>query len=420
MSMASPHSLQQPSNSLGSTSDSFAALSVGQQASVKKTIRREDVEAFAALSGDYNALHVDDEFAARTEFEQLVVHGFVHASLLSNLCGSKIPGQGGLCLSQAFDFKRPVFIGDTVEAIGTITSLDPHTRVIEIKTEIVNQRGERVLEGEAKVKVLRLSAPQSAKPTQGSSSISDLLTGQVALVTGASRGIGRAIASMLAAHGASVWINYNRSQGAAETAASEIRVAGGTCFTIKADVTREADVNEMLETIARQGGIDILVNNAGPKIQSAAFDEQTWSNMESTFEQIVGGAFRVTQAALPHLRKSKGKIVNVLAAAAFGRTAHNWLPYITAKTALLAFSKNLAQEVGPSGIRVNMVSPSMVDTDLVSDLPEKVRQMALSRTPLRRLATVNDVAGAVLFLVSPYSEFMTGDNLLVTGGEVMA
>ena len=249
--------------------------------------------------------------------------------------------------------------------------------------------------------------------------MANLLTGQVALVTGASRGIGRAIADTLAAHGATVWINYNRSQGAAESLAGEIKEQGGSAFTVRADVTKDDDVAAMIETITRQGGIDILVNNAGPKIHSASFDDLGWPDMQAALEQIVGGVFRVTHAALPHLREKQGKIVNVLAAAVLGRTAHNWLPYITAKGALLSFSKNLAQELGPSGVRVNMVSPSLVDTDLVSNVPEKVRQMTVGRTPLRRLATAEDVAGAVLFFASPYAEFVTGDNMLVTGGEVM-
>ena len=127
----------------------------------------------------------------------------------------------------------------------------------------------------------------------------------------------------------------------------------------------------------------------------------------------------MTQAALPSLKQTQGKVVNVLTSAIIGRTAYNWLPYVTAKSALLGLSKNLAQELGPSGIRVNMVSPSLTDTDLVANIPDRVRQAMVSRTPLRRLATVDDVAGAVLFLASPYSGFVTGENLLVTGGEVM-
>jgi 3-oxoacyl-[acyl-carrier protein] reductase len=399
--------------------DAFATLFVGYRASVKKTITRKDVETFAELSGDYNELHVSDEFAARSEFERLVVHGLLHASLLSNLCGSKLPGQGGLCLSQAFNFTRPVFIGDTVEAVGTVKSIDPVTRVIVIETEILNQHGERVLEGEAKVKILRLATPQSKQPIQRAEAMANLLTGEVALVTGASRGIGRAIAGTLAAHGATVWINYNRSQGAAESLAADIKAMGGTCFTAKADVTHDREVAAMIDAVAQKGGLDILVNNAGPKIVSGSFHDQTWANMQSAFDQVVGGVFRVTKTALPLLTRSKGRMVNVLAAAVLGRTALTWLPYVTAKGALLSFTKNLAQELGPSGVRVNMVSPSMVDTDLVSNVPEKIRQMAVSRTPLRRIATAQDVAGAVLLLVSPYADFVTGDNLLVTGGEVM-
>ena len=399
--------------------DPFETLEIGSRASICKTISRQDIDAFAALSGDYNGLHVDDEFAARTEFEQIVVHGLLHASMLSGLFGTKLPGSGALCLSHAFDFTKPVFIGDTVEAVGTVLSMDPVTRVIDVKTEIINQHGERVLDGKAKVKVLRLAPEARSKKAQRFKPMANLLTGQVALVTGASRGIGRAVADTLASHGATVWVNYNRSQAAAEKLVAEIQAEGGSAYTIKADVTKEDEVTAMVETVARQNGIDILVNNAGPKIHSAGFEELGWSDMQMALEQIVGGVFRVTHVALPYLKEKQGKIINVLAAAVLGRTAHNWLPYVTAKGALLSFSKNLAQELGPSGVRVNMVSPSLVDTDLVSNVPEKVRQMTVSRTPLRRLGTVEDVAGAVLFFASPYAEFVTGDNMLVTGGEVM-
>jgi len=175
----------------------------------------------------------------------------------------------------------------------------------------------------------------------------------------------------------------------------------------------------MMRRISDAGGIDMLVNNAGPKITAKPFEERSWIEMTEVFDQIVGSAFLVTKAALPSLKETGGAIVNVLSSACLQRTSHNWLPYVSAKSALHAMSKNLAQELGPSGITVNMVSPSLVDTDLVAGTPDRMRQMTIGRTPLRRLATVDDVAGAILLLVSPYARFVTGENLLVTGGDIM-
>jgi len=399
--------------------DRLDQLSVGQTERIKRTVGLEDVAAFARLSGDYNALHVDEEFAARTEFGELVVHGFLHASLLSTLIGMRLPGRGALYLSQTIEFSAPVFIGDTVEASATITGIDRDTRIVNLQTEIRNQRGEVVLRGAARAKVLRLSPPSAASAAPVTPSGGRMLTGKVALVTGASRGIGRATAKLLAAHGAKVWINFHKSATAAQELKDEIAGMGEQCELVRADVTDTDDVRAMMQTIIGEGRLDILVNNAGPKIVSAPFEKLEWEEMAEAYSQIVGSAFAVSQAALASLKTSRGRIVNVLSSAALQRTAYNWLPYLAAKSALHALSKNLAQELGPSGITVNMVSPTMVDTDLVAGTPDRVRQMMIGRTPLRRLGTAEDVAGAILLLVSPYADFITGENLLVTGGDVM-
>ena len=398
--------------------DRIDELSVGQSESLSRTITAEDVAAFARLSGDYNALHVDEEFAARTEFANKVVHGFLHASMLSTLIGMRLPGRGALYLAQTIEFSAPVFVGDTLEAKATIETIDRETRTVGLHTEIVNQHGACVLRGKARAKVLRL-APQPQPPLAAPPATSGMLAGKVALVTGASRGIGRATAQLLAANGAKVWINFHKSHTAALALKEEIQAAGGSCETIRADVTSAGDIAAMIKEIEHAGALDILVNNAGPKIRSAPFDRVEWDIMAQAYADIVGPAFAVTQAALQSLKKSQGRIVNVLSSAALGRTAYNWLPYVAAKSALHALSKNLAQELGPLGIAVNMVSPSMIDTDLVAGTPDRVRQMMVSRTPLRRLGTEADVAGAILFLVSPYAHFVTGENLLVTGGDVM-
>ena len=401
------------------TCDRIDDLKVGQNESIRRTILAEDVAAFARLSGDYNALHIDDEFAARTEFAERVVHGFLHASLLSTLIGMRLPGRGALYLGQTIEFSAPVFIGDTVEATATIEGIDRETRIVTLRTESMNQDGVTVLRGNARAKVLRLAAPAAAPDVRAAPASGQLLTGRVALVTGASRGIGRATACLLAAHGAEVWVNYHRSPAAADEVRQEIAAAGGRCETVRADVSDEAEVAEMMRRIGAKGGLDILVNNAGPKIVSAPFEKLDWSAMAEAHAGIVGSVFTVTRAALPALKRSKGSIVNILSSAALQRTAYNWLPYVSAKAALHAMSKNLAQELGPAGVTVNTISPSMIDTDPVANAPDRIRQTMLGRTPLRRLGTPEDVAGAVLLLASPYARFITGENLLVTGGDTM-
>jgi len=399
--------------------DRIEELSIGQRETLTRTILAEDVTAFARLSGDYNALHIDDEFAARTEFSARVVHGFLHASLLSTLIGMRLPGRGALYLGQTIEFSAPVFIGDTVEASATIESIDPEARVVGLRTEIRNQDGRTVLRGNARAKVLRIAAPSAEPAIDAARATGRLLDGSVALVTGGSRGIGRATACLLAAHGAVVWINYHRSPPAAEEVRQDIAAAGGRAETVRADVTDEAEVAEMLRRITQQGRLDILVNNAGPKIVSAPFEKLDWQAIADAHARIVGSVFNVTRAALPALKMSKGRIVNILSSAALQRTAFDWLPYVSAKAALHAMSKNLAQELGPRGITVNTISPSMIDTDLVAGTPDRIRQSMIGRTPLRRLGTPEDVAGAVLLLASPYARFITGENLLVTGGDTM-
>ena len=398
--------------------DRLLELRVGQRECLSRTITAEDVAAFARLSGDYNALHLDDEFAARTEFAQRVVHGFLSASLLSTLVGMKVPGRGALYLSQRIDFTKPVYIGDTVEACATIEKIDVDTRIISLRTEIIRAPRDIVLRGEAKVKVLRLQEQLAPRPTAGASD-GRLLAGRTALVTGGSRGIGRAVAYLFAQHGAKVWINYNRSQSAAENVVRDIEASGGWCRGIKADVTKKDQVDALIREVTSNGNLDILVNNAGPKIKSGPFESFSFEDIVGAFEDIVGSAFHVTKAALPALRRTQGNVITILSSAALGRTAHGWMPYVVGKSALLGLCKNLAQEVGPHGVRVNVISPSMAETDLVANVPDRVRQMMVSRTPLRRLATPEDIAGAALMLASPYAAFITGDNLLVTGGETM-
>ncbi|QNP49305.1 SDR family oxidoreductase [Diaphorobacter aerolatus] len=252
------------------------------------------------------------------------------------------------------------------------------------------------------------------------------LRGKVVLVTGASRGIGAAIAAAFAREGATVVINHLSNDAAAARTVAACMAAGGDAWAIKADVGSHVAVQEMVQGVVREAGaIDIVVNNAFKPYafipeQRRRFDDLEWSDYQSQFDGAVGAAFNVCRAVLPQMRqRAKGSIVNIVTNLVENPVVP-YHDYTTSKGALVTFSRNLATELGPVGIRVNCVAPGLVyPTQGTQATKESFRESLMAATPLRRLAQPEDVAGPVLFLASDLSGFMTGQVLLVDGGLVM-
>ncbi|KAA6094328.1 MULTISPECIES: SDR family oxidoreductase [unclassified Pantoea] len=246
------------------------------------------------------------------------------------------------------------------------------------------------------------------------------------LVTGASRGIGAAIAQAFAAEGAFVVVNYLRNHDAAAQVVAACEAQGGGALAIAADVTCAAQVADMMQQIeAATGRLDVVVNNAFAPYrfdpdQRQRFWETSWSAYQMQFDGAVNACYNVCQAALPLMRRrARGSIIN-LVSDLIARPAVAYHDYITAKAALTGFSRTLAAELGALGIRVNCVAPGLVyPTDASQHTPEAVRHALTAQTPLGRLARAADVAGPVLFLASAWSEFVTGQTLYVDGGLVM-
>ncbi|MBC8136818.1 MAG: 3-oxoacyl-ACP reductase FabG [Fibrella sp.] len=247
--------------------------------------------------------------------------------------------------------------------------------------------------------------------------MAELLTGANALVTGAGRGIGVEIARLLAAEGAAVAVHYRGSREGAEKTARTIRDAGGTATVVQADLTDESHAARLIqETTDSLGGLDILVNNAAGFGPLKNLADYTWDEIDDEWNAVVKPVFVLTRAALPHFQTLKhGRVIN-LSATLLQRPAPTYGAHAMAKSAVLAFTRTLAREVGPDGITVNAVSPGMALTEFSQSLPDELKNAVRDRTPLRRLATPEDVAKAVLFFASPLADFITGANIAPDGG----
>ena len=248
-----------------------------------------------------------------------------------------------------------------------------------------------------------------------------MLENKVAIVTGSSRGIGAATARLLAAHGARVVVNYTARQDAGERVVADIVAGGGQARLVQADVTVRDDVDRMVETAEREfGPVDILVNNANMRFPIQPFVEYAWEDFEHKLVSELRASFFCCQAVVRGmLARGSGCIVNV--SSGLSRVSGpGFVAHSSAKSALDAFSRSLALELGPGGIRVNVVAPGLTLTDATAHQPEQMRTAAAARTPLRRIGEPDDIAGAVLFFCTDWARFVTGTYLPVCGGSQMS
>ena len=246
------------------------------------------------------------------------------------------------------------------------------------------------------------------------------LQGKVALVTGASRGIGAAIAREMADHDAAVVINYLRSKDKAEALRKEISLAGGSAITVQADVRDRGSVDKMIATAEKElGTIDILVNNANIDFPMQPFAEMSWTDIEAKLTGEIGAMVHCCQAVIPGMMEKKyGKII-LVSSTLSREPGYGFAAHCAAKAAMDSLARTLAQELGPSGIYVNVVGPGLTKTDATAGLPPDVFKHTAEHTPLLRVAEPQDIASVTMFLASEMSDFVTGQYIPINGGGFM-
>jgi 3-oxoacyl-[acyl-carrier protein] reductase len=246
------------------------------------------------------------------------------------------------------------------------------------------------------------------------------LSGKTALVTGASRGLGRAIAGRLARNGAAVAVNYRERAAEAESLVAEIRSLGGKAIAIQANVGDAAQVRSMVERTSRElGPLDILINNAGV-LRRGDLADFDFSLMEGMRNTNVDGLVAVTRAVVDGMKQRKfGRIVNLTSVAAFGTAMAGTTFYAATKAAVSTLTRRFAMDLGPYGITVNAVAPGFIPTDMASAGrgPEDFARIA-EKAMVRRVGVPDDIAHAVAFLCAPESSFITAQILKVDGGRM--
>jgi 3-oxoacyl-[acyl-carrier protein] reductase len=245
------------------------------------------------------------------------------------------------------------------------------------------------------------------------------LEGKVTVVTGASRGIGRAIAERLASEGAKVIVNHRASAEQAEEVVSSIRERGGEAVAIQADVSDFHQAHELIQTVTKQfGRVDILVNNAGTTRDTLLMimKEADWDLVIDTNLKSVFNCCKAVARGM--VRQRSGRIINISSVAGLAGNPGQ-TNYAASKAGIIGFTKSLAKELGSRGITVNAVAPGFVTTALTIDLPEELKQSAIEHTPLGRFGEPEEIAAAVAFFASNEASFITGQVLSIDGGLAM-
>lgn len=390
----------------------FEEIRVGQKASFSRKISKLDIETFTNLTGDVNPLHVDSNFALKYGYKAPVAHGMLSASFISTLIGTLLPGPSSLWIGLTLEFVSPVFGGETITIEGKVKQKSIVNRVIVLETRVINSKGEIIIRGESKVKMLQEKKNYKEQK---------IITKKTVLILGASGGIGSEISHSVANKGHLVLLHYNSDEDKAKEIASEINKGQGSAQIIQADLASEKGIEELLNKIKDQDlNIDALIHCASLENSPIPFLQLNWEEIKLQIDVNLKSIFVILQRLIPRMiDNGGGNIILIGSAYTSGTPPTNQFRYIVSKSSIVSAAKCLAVEFGPQNIKINVISPGMTNTIMNSKIPDKVKLMTKMQTPLRRIAEPADIAELAAFLLTPGGDHISGQNYRVDGGMVM-
>ena len=407
-------------------------FNLGDSYSDQFIVTEDVVNKFADFSSDFNPIHIDQNFAKSRGYSRQVSHGVIQLSYLSKMIGMDFPGPGSIWMNQTVNWLLPVFVEDTIKIVLTIKGRSSSAKILTLSVEIFNEDNKKVMQGEAQVKITKnlssqlnneinelkdLNLLQDSKEYLPNKSNS---TQRVALITGASRGIGEAIARKLSSNGFRVVINYRNDANSAKKIVDSIISSGGDAIALQADITISSDILIMSKKIfSKWGRCDVVIHSASPPIKLIKTEQVKYEDISLYLNTHLKGAVLLVENFSKSMIQNKfGRFIFLGSAALYGAPPQGMAAYVTAKEALWGYTKAIATDMAHYGITANMVSPSLTITDLTSEIPARVKEVEAMKSPVRRLVTAEDTAYHVAHLCADYSGYLNGINLPITSSPV--
>jgi 3-oxoacyl-[acyl-carrier protein] reductase len=378
----------------------IAGYKVGFKKTINKKITREMVDNFAKLTGDYNPLHVDAEYAKVTEFKKPVVHGMLGANFVSTLIGMELPGKGALWLDQKFNFLSPIRINDSLNIMGEVIEVNSRHNILTIAIEITNQLGKTVIEGSGHVTLVELTEQVSAPK---------VICRSILLIGGTSD-IGESIIESFADQNLSLTFTYHSNKEKAKKLCNKFQDKFSNLQFLKFNVKE----NGLLDDSLTRHNIIVYLPANPINNYSVLNTNETIINQE--LELSCFGFLKIINANVPYMHKQRfGRIVALSSEIAGGKPTAGWLAYSIGKHALESIIKQCALELAPHGITSNAISPSLIDTNLTAEIPKKAKTRIMKNTPTQQLTSAKDVAYWIHALVMDESGQLNGQILRING-----
>lgn len=371
----------------------------GDRASLEHKFTKADVDAFVNITSDDNPIHVDQDYASKTEMGQCVVHGMLVASFISTVIGKKIPGDGSIWLSFDVQWKKPVFIDTEIVFEAVVLNVNKSLQTLDISITAFDKSTKDVYL-ESKALAMNISKKKLNKSNE--------LKNSNVLIVGATSKIGQEIAKTFGEEGAHLYLTSRKLENFAPTLKAK---------TFVLDFEKKETLDQNLDNLSSHiGNLDHLIFTISAKANEVEVSDDNFiHDLEDHLEISIIGFLKTIRTFLPIL-KTGGSITIILSEYVIGVPPLKLAAYTASKKFLQSIVESLAVENGPKGIRCNAVAPGMINSPFSSNVPVRLKQIEEAKNPLRRLCQPEDVAKVVKFIASEDANFVNGATIPVNGG----